>query len=238
MTTLSEVEDHRSAVLSLATLAIRDLVQLWRSLDLDTPREVAEALREAMPELFAAYGLAAGTLGADFYDEMRAGAAVAGAYLATAAEVPGNDSAQALVGWGLAPLFQHDAGEPESDVDAALSRLSAGLQRAVAGTDRQTIITNTRRDPSAVRYVRHASANACAFCAVLATRQAVYRTEAVKFHTSCHCVAVPVWPGDELEEPPYVADWREAYYDARERVSDPNDLKALLAVMRESTGLR
>lgn len=254
MTTLADVEDHRATTLGLSTLAISELVNLWRELDpISDARATAQALREVLPTILTTYGLAAGSVAADFYDDMRAEVAGLAAYTSMTTDPPTDDAAQALIGWGLAPLFERDTttseglveGDgakvdtaPAPSLERALSRLSGGVQRAVANTARQTIITNARRDPSEVRYVRHASANACAFCAVLATRQAVYRTESTKFHRSCHCVAVPVWPGDELEEPPYVADWREAYYDARNRVSNPNDLKALLAVMRDTAGLR
>jgi predicted component of type VI protein secretion system len=239
--TLAEVTEHQAALADLTTLAQADLVRLWRSLDLTgDPGNVAGALREHLPDVLAAYGSAAGTLAADFYDNLRAEAAVSGAYTAMVAPTASADVTQNLVGWGVAPLF---ATEPGSDPALALSRLAGGLQRAVAGADRGTIITNTRFDPTAVRYARHASANACAFCAMLATRQAVYRSEATagmseKFHDDCHCVAVPVWPGQEVPEAPYVTAWREAYYGATEKLGGANDTTAILAEMRQTADLR
>lgn len=268
MATLAEIRAHQVALGDLTTLTRAALVAFWRTLDLSDPVAVAVALREFMPEAFATYGSAAATLAADFYDDLRAEALVAASFTATVVDAPSAETAQSLVGWGLAPLFQQAA---PVDPALALSRLSGGLQRAIAGADRQTIITNARNDPAAVRYARHASANACAFCAMLATRQAVFRSEksavrvvgrgtakrgdgskmdvrrkgvkprgtralGEKFHDDCHCVAVPVWPGQEIPEAPYVADWREAYFAATDELGGARDTKAILAKMRDSLG--
>lgn len=247
MPTLAEMRSHQVALGDLVTLAQAELVKLWRALVGADPRDAAAEVRLFIADASAAYGLAAGGMAADWYDELRAAAGVSGAYLATTAGTPSPETVQATLGWGLAPLFPAPTDpylmgpEPAPDFDAALSRLSGGLQRLVAGADRSTILTNTRRDPTAVRFARHASANACAFCAVMATRGAVYRSEDTagdKYHTNCHCVAVPVWPGQEVEEAPYVADWRNAYYDATKELGGARDLKAILAQMRETANLR
>lgn len=267
VTPLSEVTAHQSAVDDLTTLARADLAAFWRSLDGATPDERAVAVRRYLPVLVTAYGTATGSLGADFYDELRAAAPVAVGFAAVVDTDITEGDLQSVIGWGLAPVFA-----PEGPVlDDALARLTRGAARLVADADRATIITNTRNDPDAVRYVRHASANACAFCAMLATRQAVYRSEASasvvvgrgtakrndgsgfdrlrkgvrargtqdlgeKYHDHCHCVAVPVWPGQEVEEAPYVADWREAYFAATDELGGASDTKAILARMRESLG--
>ena len=48
----------------------------------------------------------------------------------------------------------------------------------VANAARDTITTAALADDGANGWARHASANACAFCAMLATRGAVYKTQA------------------------------------------------------------
>ncbi|MGI5222483.1 hypothetical protein [Nocardia sp. CA-290969] len=54
-----------------------------------------------------------------------------------------------------------------------LDRLQGTTQRAVYDSARSTIVENSDSEPGA-RWARYASANACAFCAMLATRGAVY----------------------------------------------------------------
>lgn len=267
MLTLADLTAHQAGLGNLTTLALADLVALWKSLDFKDRSAAARQIRSFLPDAIAGYGLAAGALAADFYDEVRAAAAVGGSFVATADHVTSPEATQALINWGLAPLFNADAPDPA----LALSRLAGGFQRAVAGADRQIIIANARRDPEDVRYARHASANACTFCAMLTTHQAVYRSAASartvvgrgtaklfdgskmdarrkgirprgtqalgeKFHDYCHCIVVPVWPGSEIPEPPYVADWREAYFAAAEK--HPADTKAILAEMRASLGTK
>lgn len=234
MPTLADLDNHRTALANITTLAVAELVRFWRGRP-DDPTQVAGQAREFLADATAGYGLAAGALAADFYDDLRAEAGVAGAFAAGMA-TPDTTAVQDVAGWGLAPLFVTEA---EPDADAALSRLSGGLQMLVADADRLTIMTNTRRDPTDVRYARHASANACAFCAMLATRQAAYRSEESaggKYHRSCHCIAVPVWPGQEIPEAPYVAQWRESYYSATEKLGGASDEKSVLALMRADLG--
>lgn len=195
MATLAEVEAHQQAVTDLTTLAQAELVATWRAVDLANPSEVAEATRDVLPAIVAAYTLAGATLAADFYEDIREAAGVAGAFAATLADGPSPERVDALIGWGLEPLFRQrdvlDAESlaeeygveveprmvPASDPDKALSRLSGGLQRIVANADRDTIAANVERDPADATWARHASANACAFCAMLATRDAVYATK-------------------------------------------------------------
>ncbi|ORA23409.1 hypothetical protein [Mycobacterium aquaticum] len=55
--------------------------------------------------------------------------------------------------------------------------LQGSAMRAVFDGSRDTIIHNVDREKGA-RWARHASANACAFCRMLATRRAVYTSEA------------------------------------------------------------
>ena len=127
------------------------------------------------------------------------------------------------------------------DIDRkALKDASAFLGRMVADQDRAAIAYNVGRDPSSPRFARHASANACAFCAMNAIRGPIYRSEdaaAKRYHDHCHCIAVPSW-GNDYAEAPYVASWRDAYYDATAALGGAHNPKAVLAHMRANAGLR
>lgn len=260
MTTSGQADDHRRALKDLVDLALHDLVAFWDSLSGLSPAQRATETRRYLPVLVNAYSAAAGALAADFYDELRSSAQTAARYMASPADAPTAGETDSLLAWALQALFPKEA---DADPAVALSRLTSGTQRLVANVDRLTVITNTRSDPDAVRYARHARANACAFCALIATRQADYLTEesairvtgeidprnptgfpirgprgsqalGEKYHTDCYCIAVPVWPGQELEEAPYVQQWRDAYHEAAKPGST---IKAVLARMRENTDL-
>lgn len=57
-------------------------------------------------------------------------------------------------------------------------RLQGTMQRAVYDSARLTILTNIEDEGNGARWARHASSNACAFCAMMATRGAVYASKA------------------------------------------------------------
>lgn len=102
-----------------------------------------------------------------------------------------------------------------------LRGLGPAVNRLVEQAGRQTITRNARRDPAAPRWARVPIGPTCAWCLMLASRGAVFLTEAsagggrggTVFHPYCDCQPVPVWPG---QSPPYdVAALRDIYVQAR-----------------------
>lgn len=250
MPTLSEVEDHKQAVAALSTLALADVTDFWQSLDVATvaPKAVAQEVRGYLPELAAVYATATTTVAADWYEDLRAEAVAAAGFTATLLDPPAPDEVQSQLGYVLAPLFNGTA--PDLAPRETFDHLSALVEDVVTTADRQTVRANAASDRERPRYARHASANACAFCALLATRGAEYRTEesatrvvlqrrrskrklGEKYHDNCRCAVVPVWGSKTYEEAPYVANWREAYYAATEQVGT-KDLSKILSLMRQS----
>lgn len=263
MATLRQVEEHRRAVFDLTTVAMAELVRVWRSLTLDDAAEATRQIKALLPLLIDGYGPAMGALSADWYDDLREAAEVRGRYVARVGDLPADGQVTALAGWAVSPLWQANPAP-----DLALSKLSGGVQRLLADIDRDTTTSNAEADPGKPTWARHASANACAFCAMLATRDGVYLSEAAatgvvgrgankrhdgsrndnlrkgirargkralgeKYHDHCHCTAVPVWPGQTLERAPYVDEWEQAYIAASR---ETGETKGLLAHMRESLG--
>jgi hypothetical protein len=75
-------------------------------------------------------------------------------------------------------------------------RLAASMTRLAAQTGRETTIQAVKTDRQARAWARETRGDCCYFCAMLASRGAVYRSEATaKFeaHDGCHCIAVPVF---------------------------------------------
>ena len=153
----------------LAALSERELSEVWRKLNLSRPDRLADPLAEILAALIEKYGSAGATLAADWFDEAREAAGAAGAFTAITATPPEMERVEALSRWGIGPLF---AANP--DGAAALSLLAGGLQREVLKMPRATTEGSVSLDPAGPTFARHASANACAFCRMVATRGAVY----------------------------------------------------------------
>jgi hypothetical protein len=129
--------------------------------------------------------------------------------------------------------------------------LQGSTDRHVFETSGLTVAHNADRE--GVKYARYASANACAFCRILATRKAVYTSEAAatrvgggrgghprgsraigsSYHDNCHCIAVPVRPGDDYHPPDYVDQWQQDYEAAR-RDSDVHTFDDIVNHMRRT----
>lgn len=233
MATLSEVEEHRAALEDVLTLATAQLLAEWPALPVDDPLALPRPLADLLAELIEDFSAVSATLAADFYEDLRLAADLTDAYTPELADPPPLGQIEASAKWASSGAWVDEA--------KALRDSAAFAQRMVADADRRTIDLNVERDPAAPRYARHASANACAFCALNATRGPVFRSEAgaaSKYHDHCRCIAVPVWDRSGFEEAPYVADWREAYHAATKELGGATDPKAILAHMRANAGLR
>lgn len=154
----------------LSTLAIRDVVQLFRQYGSDP--DFASILLAAFPEVIAPYLQASAMTSAQQYDE----SAPELEFKATPIpEIPA-DRLSNSVRWSL-----YAPGDAKP-----LDRLAGAAQRMVFDASRQTMLENLAAEydvpveevsTPGTRWARHASSNACSFCKVMATRSAVYRSE-------------------------------------------------------------
>jgi hypothetical protein len=196
------VEEHRGAFDALILLAVQQFLTLWGSLRGEQPGAIREALTPALPALAARYGAAAATLAADWYDDLREAAGHTDRFRAIPAELPDPTRFDALLNWGLQPLFVPPPDVPAEefvpDLDGAGARLEGGFQRIVANADRDTVMGSLVADPQGRGWARQTTGRSCDFCVMLAGRGDVYSAETADFasHDRCDCVAVPVFGGD------------------------------------------
>ena len=106
-------------------------------------------------------------------------------------------------------------GSDEAALRAMTARLAGAAQRLTLTGDRETITQAVGDSDEIVGWRRVISARACPFCAMLASRGAVYaaRTVAFRAHDSCHCSAEPLY--EHEDEPP----WVEALQDLWDRAT-------------------
>lgn len=117
--------------------------------------------------------------------------------------VPRSKVATSLIVTGVAPVRAGLArARPRAKLlDIARARSAgAGMRHALDG-GRETILETVRNDPDALGWARAASGNACAFCAMLASRGPVFSDGSGDFqaHDHCNCGVEPVYRHD--------ADW-------------------------------
>ncbi|AXQ62835.1 MuF-like minor capsid protein [Gordonia phage Angelique] len=139
----------------LSTLAADDLARLWSAASQLSSAEFVRFVVDGFPHIADPWAALAADMSAQWYDD----AAPESDYRAVPAGMPTEEALQTSATWAL----------NTATGEAALSLLTGTLQRAVFDGSRQTILHNADREPGS-RWVRHASANACEFCRMVATR--------------------------------------------------------------------
>lgn len=210
--------ERQSVLADLATLGIRDLVEVWRKAS-QTATDFAALILAAFPEIASGYAGMAADLAADWYTE----ADPSLSYVPTTAAPPDASMLTQSTQWALG-----------ADGDEALNRMSGTMQRAVFNGARDTTLGNVKQEKGA-KWARYASANACEFCRLMAIRGAVFLSQksgSFKAHDKCHCVAVEVRPGANYEPPSYISDWDDQYTQARSDAKS-HSAKDILAAWRQ-----
>lgn len=184
------------------------------------PDAMRADLLDAVPEMIDYYALGTSALAADFYDDERDRAAVPKRFTAEPIVTDRGEKVGRMVAWASEPLLA-----PEPDKAQVALRLVPEVQKEIARPFRDTITTNTERDPSAVGWRRVTSGSGCKMCRMLADRGAVYKQSTARFatHGSCHCSAVPAFSdgdGPEASVMQYVASQRRRSEKDRERLRD------------------
>lgn len=133
-----------------------ELARFWHRLAETSTSEFRDLVIAAYPELVTPYVSAAADLGAVWYDSQPS---TNPRFTATPSELPPVEKLQSSASWALA------VGNGEQ----AIALLSGAAERALFDGLRDTVVDNATREPGA-RWARHASANACGFCRMLATR--------------------------------------------------------------------
>lgn len=177
---------QQAALRRLYKLANQEIRAALALVDMGDAAAVADVIYTYVPVIAERYGLAAGALAADWYDDMREAAEVAGYFQASPADLPDMGRYEALAGWAAT----------KDDVETLVL---GAVQRIIANAHRETVMQSAYADPRAEGWARFArGAETCGFCYMLVSRGAVYSDATAKFgaHDNCDCGAGPVWKGD------------------------------------------
>ena len=161
MPALSSVRQIQGNLVDLTALTVRDLLALLRTAQGRDAQFIRDLLVEAYPEIVGQYANAAGLLTADWYESLPGDPT----FRAAAAPVL-PERLEGTARWAAGAIF----------TDGKVEEIVAGsAKRHVFNASRETVIDNVEREGAI--WVRHASANACPFCRMLATRGAVYSSK-------------------------------------------------------------
>jgi hypothetical protein len=212
-----DIEAYRASLAALSVAAQSDLRRFWGLLDPLNRTATREALIEFLTEIVEGYGDAASVLASDFFEVIRA--EVTDDFFTPALAVPPPpEQVSASTRWALGGLFVPN---DQLDTSAVLANLEKVADRLTKLPARETFASALEADPLRPRYARVPSgAVTCRFCAMLASRGAVYLSEDTaggsrRFHDHCDCVPVAVWEGQDLP-----AGFDPGHYEEIYRSSD------------------
>jgi len=157
----------------------------------NSPDSMVRALRLIVP----AYYDAAGSLAVAWYDERRDEARPSSVYTPTIIGDPTTDWIERE-----AAEFAKTLDGIEDEVRRMSDEIATLAAKEVARGFRDSIIGNTRQDVDSIGWSRVARPGACKFCAMLAGKGAVYRSESTAIfaaHGNCNCATRPEFRGGE-----------------------------------------
>lgn len=184
------------------------------------PEVVRAILFDAVPLIVGSFADGSSALALDWYEELREEANPPAAYVPSPVALVRDDHLRTTVAWSTEAL--RDVTEDfQQALDDSLARLLPEIEKEVAAAFWDTMTENVERDPSGVGWRRFARPGACPFCRMLADKGAVFKESTARFaaHTTCHCVAAPVFdgePGEEANVMQYIASKRRRTAAERE----------------------
>jgi hypothetical protein len=220
-----EINEYGDATRELSAMARRDLDQVFAALDVSRPELTRDLLLEILPALVAEYGDLAAALAAEWYESVAPGRALVAGAVAPVRVVE-------AVRFHAGGLWTPNAG----DVAGALA---VKLDQYIREPGRRTIERSSARND--VAWARVPSGReTCAFCLVLASRDAAYLTReaALKskrtgetYHGFCDCEAVPITSDDDRPDG-YDPDDLYDLYSASRDAAGSGDIRDITAAMR------
>lgn len=219
-------EAHRAAQARLAAqtaLAVRAAFGLLDPEDLDGSTE--RWLRAVVP-IVTGQRVKSATLAANYMTAFKSAEVGVGSRVALvlADQVPVQQVITSMTVTG--PVSVKRAMTRLTPLDTAVSTAQANTARSgirlALGGGRDTVIETVAADRQASGWARVASGRPCAFCAMLASRGAVYDRGSSAFHAhdGCSCSAEPVYRTDSAL-PPSSERWAAMWDEAQRGDGDP-----------------
>lgn len=230
----SGMAEFRSSMSDLAAMAKNELAEFFHSLNLMVPDLVRDALLEYVPLVISEYGPIGSDLAVEWFMEQRAESAARGAFNPVTSDAFAYEDD--IIGQTRYLAGQLWTPEPEN----TLGGLSSLADKYVKQSGRDTMVLNAKRE--GVRWARVPSgAKTCAFCLVLASRDAVYTSKSAakydqstgeKYHGYCDCQPVRLGRDDEYPDGYIPKDLYDAYDISANKTGTRNDINEIVYDIR------
>lgn len=198
---------------ALVSLLEDPLDRAWQLLDPKDPSSVTRFLA-AIVALTQQFGRVSAAQAAKYYEAVRASEGVSGSFAARPAPPAPSDQIIAGARWAIQGLWG-----PHPDPAASKALLTGVVERDVLDVGRATILNAVQRDRKSHGWARETEPGCCSFCAMLAQRGAVYRSESsgdFLSHNNCRCFAVPVF--GTWQPSAQVQEWQQLYKESTKGV--------------------
>lgn len=197
--TAALTEQYRQAQLQIQRQTLRDFLVLWPLWNGDAA-SFANLIQATNP-LVQTYRSISASLAGVFYTSFRAAEDVTGQpTVQLSPTVPIDQLAASMYSTGQSTVKQalSTGRTAEQARKVALVRTSGAVTRHVLNGGRDTVLQSAQADKQSLGWARVTDGNPCAFCALLASRGAVYWDESTadfQAHDHCGCQAIPVYRG-------------------------------------------
>lgn len=241
--------DSQAAQSGVADALTSALELLWPLLALGALKQALPSFKTAVAAIVRQHALASAGIASRQYQQQRVLAGVGGRFTPVPAAPPPFAAVDEAVDWALAPLWSTAVpiaefpGAPEETkrvastaIAEAKARLAQASEKLVLDTGRDTVIGNVRRDPTAKGWARLTEPDPCHFCAMLAARGAVYRsqkTAGFDAHDHCRCHVEP-WFSGAYEPTAKARQWSKLYGDTAKRIGYGTDANVTASDMQRA----
>lgn len=223
-------ERHRLLQVRLTATALRDLLQLWGTVD---PLDLAGTIgpfTKAAAIIVRAGRRASAAASSRYYTEFRSLEGIPGQVIITLATPLLDEKVEGGVrGAGLAGIVKaRERGlPPEAAARNGFVKMAGSAASLVLSGGRDTLLDAIHGDRHALGYQRVTDASPCAFCRMVASRGAVFKSEgsaSFQAHGHCGCTAEPYF---ENSRPlPANVRFRQEWDDATKGLKGDDALNA------------
>ena len=230
---------HRREQLALRAASLRELQKLWQAFDPTSIRSYSSFVTAALPLITDSHRRSA-AIGAAYYNAFRFAEGVGGEIRTALPQALARDVVVTnLRATGLQGTMRgiRSGMSPQAAARHGFVQASGSTGRMILLGGNDAIIGSTRNDGMAQGWARVTSGNPCEFCAMVASRGPVFRSEGTadfESHDHCACTVEPhyegsAWPGKARQ-------FREMWDSATEGLSGRDAINAFRRRLKQTQG--